>query len=173
MDKIDKIFERTAIHGIIKLPTKTKGEFYKSMRLNPDDPYSTIRIKAHLISNEDYLAKDHPSTHAFYRISISTPLELREASMIIGMDYNEVFITAIYDSKNYDVPTSFESLPFPIFNETEDGEEQYSVSNGSICSFNYVMLNKAYLWANDFELQVNIYLNNPKKIAIMTKDNYF
>lgn len=170
---MDKIFDKTAIYGIINLPTKTKGEFYKTIRLNPDDPYSTIRVKAYLISNEDYIAKDHPSTHVFYRISISTPLELREASIIAGMDYEEKFITEIYDSKNYDTPVSFESLPFPIFNETEDGEEQYSVSNGSICSFNYVMLNKAYLWANDFELQVNIYLNNPKKQAIMTRNNYF
>lgn len=170
---MDKIFERTAIHGIINLPTKTKDEFYKSMRLNPDDPYSTIRIKAHLISNEDYIAKDHPSTHAFYRISISTPLELREASMIVGLDYNEAFITAIYDSKNYDVPTSFERLPFPIFMENENGEESYAVSNGSICSFNYIKLNKEHLYTNDFQLQVNIYLNNPKKQAIMTRNHYF
>ena len=169
---MDKIFDKTAIHGAINLPTKTKDNFYALMRINPDDPYSTIRIKAYLISNEDYIAKDHPSTHVFYRISISGPLELKEASIIIGMDYEEEFITAIYDSKNYDTPVSFERLPFPIFTE-KNGEESYAVSNGSICSFNYIKLNKEYLYANDFQLQVNIYLNNPKKQAIMTRHNYF
>lgn len=148
---MDKIFDKTAVHGTINLPTKTKDEFYNSMRLNPDDPYSTIRIKAYLISNEDYIAKDHPSTHVFYRISISSPLELKEASIIIGMDYEEEFITAIYDSKNYDTPVSFERLPFPIFTENENGEESYAVSNGSICSFNYIKLNKEHLYANDFQ----------------------
>ena len=148
---MDKIFDKTAVHGTINLPTKTKDEFYNSMRLNPDDPYSTIRIKAYLISNEDYIAKDHPSTHVFYRISISSPLELKEASIIIGMDYKEEFITAIYDSKNYDTPVSFERLPFPIFTENENGEESYAVSNGSICSFNYIKLNKEHLYANDFQ----------------------
>lgn len=147
---MDKIFDKTAVHGTINLPTKTKDEFYNSMRLDPDDPYSTIRIKAYLISNEDYIAKDHPSTHVFYRISISSPLELKEASIIIGMDYKEEFITAIYDSKNYDTPVSFERLPFPIFTE-KNGEESYAVSNGSICSFNYIKLNKEHLYANDFQ----------------------
>lgn len=148
---MDKIFDKTAVHGTINLPTKTKDEFYNSMRLNPDDPYSTIKIKAYLISNEDYIAKDHPSTHVFYRISISSPLELKEASIIMGMDYKEEFITAIYDSKNYDTPVSFERLPFPIFTENENGEESYAVSNGSICSFNYIKLNKEHLYANDFQ----------------------
>lgn len=147
---MDKIFDKTAVHGTINLPTKTKDEFYNSMRLNPDDPYSTIRIKAYLISNEDYIAKDHPSTHVFYRISISSPLELKEASIIMGMDYKEEFITAVYDSKNYDTPVSFERLPFPIFTE-KNGEESYAVSNGSICSFNYIKLNKEHLYANDFQ----------------------
>ena len=169
---MDKIFDKTAVHGTINLPTKTQDEFCNTMRLDPDDPYSTVRIKAYLISNEDYIAKDHPSTHVFYRISISSPLELKEASIIIGMDYEEEFITAIYDSKNYDTPVSFERLPFPIFTE-KNGEESYAVSNGSICSFNYIKLNKEHLYANDFQLQVNIYLNNPKKQAIMTRNNYF
>lgn len=148
---MDKIFNKTAVHGTINLPTKTKDEFCNTMRLDPDDPYSTIRIKAYLISNEDYIAKDHPSTHVFYRISISSPLELKEASIIMGMDYKEEFITAIYDSKNYDTPVSFERLPFPIFTENENGEESYAVSNGSICSFNYIKLNKEHLYANDFQ----------------------
>ena len=148
---MDKIFDKTAVHGTINLPTKTKDEFCNTMRLDPDDPYSTIRIKAYLISNEDYIAKDHPSTHVFYRISISSPLELKEASIIMGMDYKEEFITAIYDSKNYDTPVSFERFPFPIFTENENGEESYSVSNGSICSFNYIKLNKEHLYANDFQ----------------------
>ena len=156
---MDKIFNKTAIHGTIKLPTKTKSEFCKSMRLNPDDPYSTIIIKAYLISNEDYIAKDHPSTHVFYKISISTPLELKEASIITGMNYKKEYIAAIYDSKNYDTPVSFETLPFPIFTENENGEESYAVSNGSICSFNYIKLNKEHLYANDFQLYTVITLS--------------